>query len=100
MLSTHCSNLFDLRMVWLDISTFLHSQCHRDDCKSIQNVTANAMQPTLEYVLDVIHCYLFHGYSDEDSAAVQRLRDCIIDRNDAILEHHNRASSKMINLMV
>ena len=120
MLSNHCSNLFDLRMVWLDISTFLHSKCVHDDfdCKSIQNVTVNSSdssQPSLVYVLDVIHCYLvcslslffcvishqnilsetvlsismqYHGYSDDDNSTVQRLRDYIIDKNDGILEYH------------
>jgi len=95
ILEIHCSrnNLFELRMVYLDVADMLQScQCAQShvSCRAVVHVSAHSFVANLHYLLSLVHCYLYHSYeqSEHDQLAMQRLRDVILDRNDNLMRFY------------
>eukprot|EP01083_Nonionella_stella_P158263 514893_1 len=100
LLNVHCNhnNIFELRIVYLQLQDILHSRCDLiKRCKCIANIKETPFEPKVLYILDVIHCLLYHGYSNHDQE--HRLIDCIMDKNEKIIEY-DKSESNVLNLTV
>eukprot|EP01084_Bolivina_argentea_P067140 122344_1 len=95
LLDVHChkNNIFEVKMVYLEISDILNSECKEQDCTSITHIQQNtaSFEPNVIYILNVIHCFLYHAYNHENG---QRLRDCIMDKNEMLIKYDTCADIK------
>jgi len=102
MLDVHCknNNLFELRVVFLDIYDILDSQCSQTQCECIDVITNTPFNASSSlYLLSLIHCYLYHAYSkhsDKNSDdALQRIRDHVLDKNDKLIEYQQNSETEL-----
>ena len=99
ILQIHCNNnnIFEVRMFHLEISDMMMStKCKQINCKCIANIKQMPFKLDTLSVLSLIHCFLYHGYCNDDSN-VQRLRDCIMDKNELILKYEANHLSQLLS---
>lgn len=57
-------------------------------CKCIESIQQIPFKLNTHCILMLIHCFLYHGYNkSNDDESMQRLRDCIMDKNEVILKY-------------